>query len=115
MLEEPSLDAAFAIPYPVAQPPLPPPTFQNENVVVCGDMHCTFYRLEGVNLLRRAASLGTKGKIQKMQCIGWCGADAVIGTGSGKLYRFLDNVLQQVRVRGVTPRARTKHHHLGGD
>ncbi len=65
-------------------------------MVVCGDMHCTFYMLEGCNLVRRNASLGTKGKIQKMLCIGWCGPDAVIGTGSGKLYRFVDSTLQQV-------------------
>ena len=78
---------------------------QGDTVVVCGVLFCTFYKLEGATIMRRVASLGTKGKMQRMMCIAWCDGDAVVGTGSGKLYRFKDNVLQQVynaHLGGVT-------------
>ncbi len=70
--------------------------WQGDTIVVCGVNHCTFYTLQGANLVRRAASLGSKGEMGKMMCVAWAVNDAVVGTSSGKLYKFKDHVLTSV-------------------
>jgi hypothetical protein len=82
--------------------PSPPrPSCQNNLIVVAGLNHLSFYSLVGTNLVRRPPIVGTKGRVGKMMCIGWVGhTECVVGTGSGKLYKFRDNVLQQVGCGG---------------
>jgi hypothetical protein len=70
---------------------------QGDVIVVCGVKHCAFYSLEGCNLTRRNAVMGSKGQLSKMMCIAWANNDAVIGTSTGKLYKFKEHQLHQVR------------------
>lgn len=70
---------------------------QGDVIVVCGLRHCSFYTLDGTNLTNRPAVMGSKGVLGRMMCIAWAGPDAcVIGTGTGKLYKFKEHQLQQV-------------------
>lgn len=70
---------------------------QGDVIVVCGVSHVTFYSLEGNNLTKRSGVMGSKGSLSKMMCIAWANNDAVIGTSTGKLYRFKEHQLQSVR------------------
>ena len=70
---------------------------QNNIIVVAGLNHLTFYKLVGTNLIRKPPVVGSKGKVGKMLCIAWAGNnECVVGTSTGKLYKFKEHVLQQV-------------------
>ncbi len=68
---------------------------QSPTFAVSGLNHLTFFMLEDGILTARPAVIGSRGRMQSMMCVGWADGEAVVGTGTGKLYKFKDNKLQQ--------------------
>jgi hypothetical protein len=58
-------------------------------IVQCGNEKIRFYSIYGRNISYQDALLTHRAKIQPFLSLGWIGANIVVGTADGSLYRFL--------------------------
>ncbi|CAM9524708.1 unnamed protein product, partial [Choristocarpus tenellus] len=61
-----------------------------QRLVTCGLKHINFWKFGDRNLSHSRGFLGSKGRLQTMECCAFVGDTAVVGTGDGHLYIFED-------------------------
>jgi hypothetical protein len=68
----------------------------NVGVIQVGVKHVLYHDFTARGVLTTEAQLGSKGTWQPFYCVGWVGNATIVGTRDGKLYVFVDRILNQV-------------------